>query len=385
MKRRLSALLLAALLTAVTLAGCAKDDGKAQDAPDTEPAPAAEPAETTPSAPEPAVIVDDDTALITNGVSVSWDTFTYFANYFARSIMENGSVTTKDQLAPYADQILITCQRTCTSFGALELAAIEKLPGTAVSQNEVDTLWQSILSQYGTEEEAQKTLAENHMTEDVYKSILYYNTLSDKLFEAMYGARGEKLSDEAVAEQTASDGYMMAKHILLVTTETGEDGTQTDMSDEDKAAVREKLEGIAAQLQGLEGKELEAKFDELMLANTEDPGVQTNPGGYLFQNGDMVAEFQSATEALEEYGLSDIVATSYGYHLILRIPIDYDAIPSAYSMYQYYGYEPYRLSLRYLVAQSQFQSVIDGWVDTADVIYSDKMDDLDILSIIDID
>jgi parvulin-like peptidyl-prolyl isomerase len=58
-----------------------------------------------------------------------------------------------------------------------------------------------------------------------------------------------------------------------------------------------------------------------MTANTEDPGVASYPDGYLFQSGEMVAEFEDATAALEIGQVSGIVETTYGYHIIYRIPI----------------------------------------------------------------
>ena len=50
--------------------------------------------------------------------------------------------------------------------------------------------------------------------------------------------------------------------------------------------------------------------------------MTTFPDGYTFGDGQMVQEFEDGTRALEEYALSDIVESSYGYHIILRKPLD---------------------------------------------------------------
>ena len=46
----------------------------------------------------------------------------------------------------------------------------------------------------------------------------------------------------------------------------------------------------------------------------------------LFLPGSMVAEFEDAVKAQEEYQVSDPVESNYGYHVIVTLPLDPDAI-----------------------------------------------------------
>jgi len=79
----------------------------------------------------------------------------------------------------------------------------------------------------------------------------------------------------------------------------------------------------------------------LMLEHTEDPGVEHSPGGYVFTEGEMVPEFYEGTIALSENEVSEVIESSFGYHIIKRLPLDveadfeanYDNILTAY-MYQ---------------------------------------------------
>lgn len=89
-------------------------------------------------------------------------------------------------------------------------------------------------------------------------------------------------------------------------------------------AARAKVEGLLAQIkQG-------ADFAELAKNHSEDPG-SADRGGELgfFQRGDMVPEFEAAAFALTKAGdLSEIVKTSYGYHLLQLVAVEAAKTPS---------------------------------------------------------
>ena len=129
------------------------------------------------------------------------------------------------------------------------------------------------------------------------------------------------------------------------------------------------MEGFLDQLESYDGDDFDTYFDELMTTNSEDPGSISNPNGYLFQSGNMVPEFEDATKALEIGQFSDIVETNYGYHIIYRIPLNYDVVPSAPGSTD---------SLRYSTAYSMYDATVqDVWLNSLDVTYSDAYDALD--------
>lgn len=65
-------------------------------------------------------------------------------------------------------------------------------------------------------------------------------------------------------------------------------------------------------------------FEKLIEKYGNDPGMTQSPDGYLVVPGQMVQEFEKAAFDLKEGKISDIVTTSYGYHILKRYKIDED-------------------------------------------------------------
>lgn len=77
-----------------------------------------------------------------------------------------------------------------------------------------------------------------------------------------------------------------------------------------------------------------AAFEDMIDEYNLDPG-QERGSSYTFTYGEMVEEFEKAAFALEvDKYTKEPVATAYGYHIILRLPLDEFAADSAY--YQTY-------------------------------------------------
>ena len=161
----------------------------------------------------------------------------------------------------------------------------------------------------------------------------------------------------------------MVKHILI--NKDAAEGEDVQESEGYKQA-----ESIIFQLDSCEPEELEGRFDEIMFSFTKDPGIEAYPEGYLFQEGDMMEEFHAAAVELEIGEYSGIVETSAGYHIILRIPINYDVVPVSYSGYIQDGYDYY--TLRYIVAEDMFQANIESWIDRVEVEYEDIYEEITI-------
>ena len=200
--------------------------------------------------------------------------------------------------------------------------------------------------------------------------------LSEKAFLAKYGEEGARYSDEDTAAFAEENGLLGAKHILLLTVDAD---TREPLTDEEIAAKRVIAENLLAELQAVQNLQtdpaaLESLFDSLMAEYTEDNGYASYPDGYVFSDGQMVQEFEDAVKALEIGQMSDIVESAYGYHIILRIPVEPDAVIGTDST----GVD---VTLRYAAATQDYSELLSAWVDEADVVWSEGFETPDMAAI----
>ena len=313
-----------------------------------------------------------------NGTEVTEDLFKYFVYYYKTEIesicgvIEDWDAELQDGMS-YWEYVKHMAEEWFLYAGAVRAQMIRfGLELTDEDRAAIENNWNELCLTYGGEEAALQALEQSYCTKEMYKYIVETNVITEKCFGEMYGLDGSKVSDEDCADKTADDGYIMAKHILILTTKTDEAGNTVALTEEEKAEVLKKAESIIVQLDMCAPDEVEERFDEIMYSFTEDPGVAAFPEGYLFQEGDMVEEFYNGTVALEIGEYSGIIETSYGYHIILRLPVNYDVVPMAYSDYLTYGYDYY--TLRYIVAEEMFQANLDSWLDRVEVSYTEAYD-----------
>ena len=259
--------------------------------------------------------------------------------------------------------------RRVVEYGASQLGVSLSADDTANIQSAKD----SLIQQAGGQDAFNAYLQENYLTDSLYDYLVSTGYLANDCFTNLYGQDGANLADSDVADYTASDGYLMAEHILILTSTQNSDGTLTPMSDADQAAAYAQITAILQQLNSYTGDNLPGYFSTLMDQYSQDTGLSSYPNGYLFLPQDMMSQFSDATKALQIGQYSDIVKSDYGYHIILRLPIDYDAIPVEYASQGY--------SLRYLTAMQMFDSVASTWQDAMTVTYSDMYNALNLAAL----
>ena len=182
----------------------------------------------------------------------------------------------------------------------------------------------------GGEEGMENALAELHMTEDQFSRLLVSPEIMIGQLKERYG------KDEEALETFYQENFYRAKHVLINEAEGG-----TEKQAQAQEIAQQARDG--------------ADFDELVKEFGQDPGMAANPEGYTFGKGEMVQEFYEGTKALEEGGISDPVRTSYGWHVIQRLPLN--ALEGG---------------TRDKVLETYLADKIDGWIASHEPVVSDE-------------
>lgn len=190
-------------------------------------------------------------------------------------------------------------------------------------------------------------------SEQTYNNFMYISQCYQALNDYYYGENGANVPSDDELRQYFSDNYLSTKHILISTVDptTGE----TIRTDEQARAEAQKI---------LDRINAGEDFDALMNEFSEDTGLQGNPDGYIFTEGDMVTEFYEGAKALAEGEISDLVKSDYGYHIIKREPLDVDG-----------QFENYKSLLTTAVAGTM-DDLLTQWMQEADVQTTETYDEI---------
>ena len=200
-----------------------------------------------------------------------------------------------------------------------QLAQTEGLsPAPSVAADTDDDYAGIVLQLGGDETRATHFLWSNMLTKEQLIKLNENDDLYDQLQELYYGEDSDHYPTDAEVNAYLDEaGRYRCKHILLMTIDPD---TRQPLDEETVARQRATADDLLAQLRAAEDHV--ALFDQLMHEYSEDSGLVTNPDGYDAYRGQMVAPFEEAALGLNVGEISGIVESEFGYHIILRLPID---------------------------------------------------------------
>ena len=345
--KRLLALLLTAAM-ALSLFACGSGDGNESPSADPSAGASADPGESA----SPAIVADltqpvlefaagvspTDTMLTVNGQDVPADLFLYllgmnclnmqtYLPYLGMSLADAADTVLEESLSMTLYHVLI--RQRAAELGCLLTDAQAEEVRTALEEADLEA---NAVPYWG-------------LTDESAEFIFAMNTYYDNVYEA---------TTHAPTTEELNAYLYRVKHILLKTV----DGSRQPLPEDQVAEKRAQAEDLLAQLQAAD--DLPARFDELMMAHSED-NPQNNPDGYTATLGQMVPEFEEASLALKPGEMSGLVKSEFGYHIILRGEV---ADLQSYA-------EEYR--------QYQLQQEINAMLDEAEIIRAPALDALDVV------
>ncbi|MBS5702633.1 MAG: peptidylprolyl isomerase [Butyricicoccus pullicaecorum] len=205
------------------------------------------------------------------------------------------------------------------------------------------------------------------LTEGGFRNLIARDYYMEALQDYYFGEGGEKAPAEDEIRDTFNDSYFRVKHILIKNTDENGDKLTGDALAAKEATLKEVQDKLAA------GED----FDALMEQYGEDPGMKSSPEGYLIdQDGAtldgsyMVSEFTEGATALAIDEVSAPVESSFGWHIIKRVPATEE------------DYQNARLAVIYAMTGESINGLLNQWVDEAEVSYPDGHEDLTIVDIL---
>ena len=339
-RMRMGALALTLALSAGLLSGCAKGDGSASSAGSSasgSQVSAVGLASVTDIYLETAGISGDTPVAKLGEWDITADSVLYWLNYNVEYAMQMGLTD-----IPWDGEMSEgkTIEQGMLE-SALELAASYQVTyeqarkeGVGLPENawpELDAYMSELDAALGTPEAVEHYFWMSMTTRDLFERLYLSSNYDVKLQEKYFGPDSGSYPTDAEVLSYAQDDLQIyrAKHILLLTRDmtkpiTNEEGVPTgEYEPLDDATIAEKkalADRLLAQLRASDDPV--TLFDELMNQYSEDTGLAANPDGYTTQKGQMVAEFEDTALALKDGEISGVVESSYGYHIILRLPLD---------------------------------------------------------------
>ena len=247
--------------------------------------------------------------------SMEYNLQMYHAYYglYEEMFDENGKVKWDAELEgmPLIDQVKEQTEGNIRFYAAIESKAKE----LGVELNEEDRAeladsFADTMEQMGGEEAFQENLELMGISRETFDRI----TEDGMLFQKMLDMVTEEGSALYVAPEEYEQDASYTDHILLGTTnqETGE-----SLSDEEIARKRATAEDLLNQLRNA-GDDVETLFDQLAAEYGEDPGRAAGKGYMVTADSSFVPEFLDAALSLEPGQVSEIVESTYGYHILYR-------------------------------------------------------------------
>ncbi len=244
-----------------------------------------------------------------------------------------------------------------TIFQYGELAKAMKIELTDEERNSAVSMRASYAANGGGFDAYSEYLKNNASSIDFLDNLFTASAYATKVQEQIAKEfEGKEATDEEL-KSFYEEKYYAAKHILV---NKPEEGAEVKEGEKQGKELADEL---------LERAKNGEDFDALVKEYSQDPGSESNPDGYVFTDGEMVAPFENKVKELKpgEFGMCE---SDYGYHVILRVELPAfedkkDTVSSSYSAK--------RVELRFEELLKEHNITIEKFQDVIDAITEDML------------
>ena len=268
------------------------------------------------------------------GLSASWDLMYYYICFAIEEIYETtGEYPDLNDLTEtgFSTQIMTRAEESVLACLAIEHAAAAI--GAVISDDDRASMafnQELAEEQEGGAQAFREYLAANHLSHETYLYLvgviqyLYENTVI-----ATYGENAALFSDADTAAFLEDEQYFTVKHIFFSTTDTDGVKPLDDTAIQEKQMAANHVLGL---LRDHPSDGYDAYFDELMHEHSEDStALNVYPNGYLFKAEEAYPALYYAAAALDIGKTSDVIETELGFHIVYRLPVNYDIVPQGFA------------------------------------------------------
>ena len=287
-----------------------------------------------------------------NGQEVPFEEFRYYWMTCCDSYSKAGlDLTDADTLQAIKNAVE---QQLLDTYGVISMGLEYGVTYGDEQKEAAETAYNDMVSSFESVDSYKEALVAEHMTDKMVRDY-YYNSMCYSL------AGNTMLSETSPFAKTkedflkaVDDGEFCRTLNLLVPYSCGAELSDEDkeawdeltvseksskydaaynkLSDDEKKAAQEKAKKLADEV--LEKVKAGEDFYKLIAEYNLDPGmaltdsddITSITGYYITKDYSFVQEYIDGAFALKEGETSDLVETSYGYHIIKRLPLDMDYI-----------------------------------------------------------
>ena len=247
--------------------------------------------------------------------SLEYNILSEYSNYGMYGSCINRETMTVDWTSSYANMPLMEyalaqTEETIKYYMSIEETAAEKNAGlTTANKLDIENAFRQAVEEMGGGNAFVNYLNMLGISRASFDRISAASYLYMNLLDLVF----QEGSELYLAEENYNLYATYADHILIATQnmQNGEMLTQQQQVEKYQLALE-----LAEQIHAADDPI--AKFEELAAEYSDDPGRESNPTGYIYTAGSMVAEFEATASSLQPGQISEPVQSDYGFHIILR-------------------------------------------------------------------